>query len=294
MHEHPTLGMLQTMLKLIAALPLLLLFGCTATSRLEYAKALLPAHRGESYLAPENTIAAYELAWKNGEKIIETDIHLTKDGQVVICHDLDTFRTSGEKKKLVIKDSTLAEIQKIDVGVWKGSRWAGQVCPTLRQLFDAMPPGTSCLTELKSGIDVVPAFVDIVRTSRKGPDQIVVISFKPDALAASKRALPSYKHYLLANHKQDKQTKQFLPSPTVDEWIATAKRIGADGLDLKAEDPLDKAACEKVLRAGLELHVWTVDDPATAKRYLDWGAQSITTNRPSWLRQELAKFDQQR
>jgi glycerophosphoryl diester phosphodiesterase len=282
--------MLPIMMKLTLALFLALLLGCNSTTKPRYADALLPAHRGESHDAPENTMAAYELAWKNGEKIIETDIHLTKDGHVVICHDVDTFRTSTEKKKLVIKNSTLAEIQKLDVGAWKGPQFTGQVCPTLKQLYDAMPPGTSCLTEIKSGIDVVPAFVEIVKASGKGPDQIIVISFKPDALEASKRALPNYKHYLLANHKKDKQG-QFLPTPNVDEWIATAKRIGADGLDLKAEDPLNESACKKILASGLELHVWTIDDPTLAKRYLDWGAQSITTNRPSWLRQELAKFD---
>jgi len=278
------------MIKMITALSLAVLLGCNSTARTEYAKAHLPAHRGESYLAPENTMAAYSLAWKNGEKIVETDIQLTKDDQVVICHDLDTFRTSGNKTKLVIKDSTLAEIQKVDVGAWKGQQWAGQVCPTLKELYDAMPAQTVCLTEIKSGIDVVPAFIEIVKTSGKGPDQIVVISFKADALAASKRALPNYKHYLLANHKKDKQGN-YLPSPNVDEWIATAKRIGADGLDLQAVEPLDKPACDKIRAAGLELHIWTVDDSAVAKQYLDWGAMSVTTNRPSWMRQELAKFD---
>src|SRR5688500_11410518 len=116
LHWPLKLEMLQNMIKMVAVLSLGLLLGCNSTSRSNYASALLPAHRGESYLAPENTMAAYELAWKNGEKIIETDIHLTKDGQVVICHDLDTFRTSGNKSKLIIKDSTLAEIQKVDVG----------------------------------------------------------------------------------------------------------------------------------------------------------------------------------
>ena len=75
------------------------------------------------------------------------------------------------------------------------------------------------------------------------------------------------------------------------EWIATAKRIGAEGLDLQASEPLDKAACSKIQSAGFELHVWTVDDPAVAKKYLDWGSKSVTTNRPSWMRGELAKFD---
>src|SRR3954464_3658608 len=109
------------MTKIFAALSLALSFWCGSALKADYGSARLPAHRGESDLAPENTMASFSLAWKNGEKIVETDIQLTKDGQVVICHDADTFRTSGQKTKLVIKDSTLAEIQKVDVGAWKGS-----------------------------------------------------------------------------------------------------------------------------------------------------------------------------
>lgn len=280
------------MLKSIAVLSFCMLVGCQAMAANEYGKTPLPAHRGESFIAPENTMAAYSLAWKNGEPRIETDIQLTKDGQVVIMHDLDTYRVSGNKTKLVIKDATLADIQKVDVGAWKGPEWAGQTAPTLKQLYDAMPAGTMCFTEIKSGIDVVPAFLEIVKESKKGPDQIVVISFKADALEASKKALPKYKHYFLANHKKDRATGKYLPTPNVDEFIATAKRINADGLDLRAEEPLTQAECKKIRDAGLELHVWTVDDPAIAKQYLDWGAQSVTTNRAAWLRKELAKFDQ--
>jgi glycerophosphoryl diester phosphodiesterase len=156
-----------------------------------------------------------------------------------------------------------------------------------------MPAGTACFTEIKSGIDVVPAFVRIVKDCKKGPDQVIVISFHADALAASKKALPGYRHYLLANSKKDKEGK-YLPRPNVEEWIATAKRIGADGLDLQASEPLDETACKKIQSSGLELHVWTVDDPAVAKKYLDWGAKSVTTNRPSWMRRELAKFDERK
>jgi glycerophosphoryl diester phosphodiesterase len=279
------------MTKSIAALSLYMLVGCQAMAATKYADTPMPAHRGESFVAPENTMAAYALAWKNGEKAIETDIHLSKDGQVVIMHDYDTFRTSGKKVKLAMKDATVAELQKVDVGAWKGPEWAGQTVPTLRQLYEAMPAGTKCFTEIKSGVDVVPAHAALVKEMKKGPDQIVVISFKADALEASKRAMPEYKHYFLANHKKDKATGEYLPTPNVDEWIATAKRIKADGLDLQAVPPLTQAECKKVLDAGLELHVWTVDDPAVAKRYLDWGAMSVTTNRPAWMRQELAKFD---
>src|SRR5258705_7161650 len=135
----------------------------------EYGKSPLPAHRGESNIAPENTMASFELSWKSGDTIVETDIHLTKDGQVVICHDADTFRTSANKTKVVIKDSTLEEIRKVDVGAFRGAQWAGQKCPTLKELYDAMPAGTTGLTGIKRGIDVVPSFLVGFKESGKGP-----------------------------------------------------------------------------------------------------------------------------
>src|SRR3954463_2443148 len=187
--------MLSLMSKIVALL-IGVMLGCHSLLGAEYGKAMLAGHRGESYLAPENTMASFSLAWKNGVKIVETDIHLTSDGQVVICHDADTFRTSGNRAKVVIKDSTLEDVQQVDVGAWKGPEFAGQKCPTLKELYDAMPAGTACFTEIKSGIDVVPAFVRIVKDCKKGPDQVIVISFHADALAASKKALPGYRHYL--------------------------------------------------------------------------------------------------
>ena len=246
------------------------------------------AHRGESFLAPENTMAAFNLAWSLGDEAVETDIRLTRDGQVVICHDADTFRISGNRRKVVIKDSTLAEIQSVDVGSFKDQRFADERCPALRDLYATLPPGKAVYTEIKSGLDVVPAFADVVRQFKLTPAQLVVISFHADALAASKKLLPEFKHHYLANHEKDAATGQYRPAPNVNDWIATTRQIRADGLDLCAFDPLGEPACRAVLSAGLELHLWTIDDPAIARRYLQWGAHSITTNRAHWMRERLS------
>ena len=101
--------------KTIAFLSAAVLLGSTAMA-VDYGKVKLACHRGENTIAPENTMAAYNLAWSMGDQYTETDIQLTKDGKVVICHDPDTFRTSGNKTKVVIKDATLDEIRKVDVG----------------------------------------------------------------------------------------------------------------------------------------------------------------------------------
>ena len=82
------------------------------------AAPFLVAHRGASKDAPENTLPAFELAWKQGADAIEGDFYLTKDGKIVCFHDGDTKKITG--KKLVVKDSTLAELQALDVGEWRG------------------------------------------------------------------------------------------------------------------------------------------------------------------------------
>ena len=77
--------------------------------------------------------------------------------------------------------------------------------------------------------------------------------------------------------------------PTAEEVIAKAKAINADGLDLSATATLDAKFARAVKAAGLKLYVYTVNDPAVAKRMVEHGVDGITTDRPAWLRERLAK-----
>src|SRR3954470_13597201 len=97
----------------------------------------LIAHRGESADAPENTMAAFLLAWERRVGAIELDVHLTRDGELIVSHDADTRRTTGTSK--VIKDSTLDELRPLDAGRWKGPRWAGERMPTLGEALATIP-----------------------------------------------------------------------------------------------------------------------------------------------------------
>jgi glycerophosphoryl diester phosphodiesterase len=81
-----------------------------------FAEPFIVAHRGASADAPENTLPAFELAWKQGADAIEGDFHLTRDGKIVCIHDYDTQRVSGSKR--VVKDSTLDELRALDAGAW--------------------------------------------------------------------------------------------------------------------------------------------------------------------------------
>src|SRR5687767_10257607 len=82
------------------------------------------AHRGASHDAPENTLAAVRLAWAQHADAVEVDVHLTRDGRLAVIHDPDTQRTAGVAR--VVAQSTLAELQLLDVGRWKASRFAGE------------------------------------------------------------------------------------------------------------------------------------------------------------------------
>jgi glycerophosphoryl diester phosphodiesterase len=116
-----------------------------------------------------------------------------------------------------------------------------------------------------------------------------VISFQADAVESAKKALPDIPAYYLASFKQDKETKKW--TPTIEEIIATAKRIKADGVDLGYKGPVDKSLAKKVRDAGLGLYFWTVDEEPAARKLVELGADGITTNKGKWLGEVLSKPD---
>jgi glycerophosphoryl diester phosphodiesterase len=243
----------------------------------------LVAHRGESADAPENTLAAFNLAWERKVPIIELDVHLTKDDKLICIHDKDTKRTTGVTK--VVKESTAEELQQLDAGSWKNKKYAGEKMPLLEEALATVPDDGKVLIEVKVGPEAVPALVKAVESSGKKPEQLIVIAFNAETVAEAKRKLPQLKAYYLLSFKQDKNTGKW--SPTLDEAIAVAKRIQADGLDISYQGPIDADFVSRVRQAGLELHTWTVDDPKVARRLVDLGVDSITTNRAGALREEL-------
>ena len=106
---------------------LLLTFVAGMAARL--AAVDIVAHRGASHDAPENTVASARLAWKQGADAVETDIHLTRDGKVIVSHDKTTRRTTGRDG--VIQEMTLAELRALDAGSWKSKEFAGEKLPLL-------------------------------------------------------------------------------------------------------------------------------------------------------------------
>ena len=87
------------------------------------------AHRGASHDAPENTLAAIQLAWRQNADAVEVDVQLSKDRHLVVIHDATTSKTAGVRKKVAAQ--ILADLQSLDVGRWKHRKWKGEKIPTL-------------------------------------------------------------------------------------------------------------------------------------------------------------------
>lgn len=242
------------------------------------------AHRGASFDAPENTLASMKLAWKQKADAIETDIHLSKDGKLVVLHDFDTKRVAGVEQKNV--EQTFEELRKFDVGKWKAEKFSGEKIPTFDSILKTIPEGKRIFIEIKVGPEILPELEKVMQSSGKKAKQLAIITFKYDVAKASKAKFPKHEVYWLSSWEKDKKTGQF---PDIDEMIEKAQTAKLDGLDLNFKFPIDKEFVKKVHGAGLKLYTWTVDDPAVAKAEVEAGVDGITTNRPEWLRAELKK-----
>jgi glycerophosphoryl diester phosphodiesterase len=245
---------------------------------------LFIAHRGASHDAPENTLAAFRLAWKQNADGIEADFFLTKDEQIVCIHDDTTKRTAGVN--LRIADSIFDQLRQLDVGSWKDGRWSNERIPRIDEVLETVPKGKKIYVEVKCGPEIVPPLERAFAKSRLTLGQIVVISFRAEVVAAVKKATPGVKAFWLVAYHKDQQTGKW--GPTMDEIIAKLQQCQADGLGTEANrEVVDPRFIQRLRRDGFEIHAWTIDDLETARYFATLGVDSIITNRPAFLRNGL-------
>ncbi len=252
---------------------------------------LIVAHRGASYDAPENTLAAFKLAWKQGADAIEGDFFLSQDGHMVCIHDKDTKRFTG--KSVIVKDTPLAVLQQLDVGSWKDKRFASERIPTIAEVFATIPTGKKIFIELKEGAHIVAPLKQAIEKSGLKTDQMVIISFQADAIAESKRQLPQIRAHWLRSYKKDKKTGKY--NNDFENIARTLKETKADGLGTKGLPEVVTASFLKQLqKAGMqEFSVWTINDAPTANYFWSLGVVAITTDRPGYLRKTLTSLNKQ-
>jgi glycerophosphoryl diester phosphodiesterase len=263
-------------------------------------KVQVVAHRGmgqgfiQPDAPPENTLPAFAEGWKIA-RACELDVHLTKDGQVIVIHDDTTDRTTNAS--WIVRDHFAAELRSLDAGRWKSQTWAGTRLPLIEDVLDLMPDDCELFIELKDGPQVVPPTAEIVRQSGKAA-RVVFISFDIDTILLAKQELPDNDCLLIVVFEADYDhggwkvlydegpgfrtvTKAYVE----DDLIALVKQYGLTGIDTSFAVPpslITRLATEK-----LRSVVWTVDDPSIALNMVRLGVNTITTDRPEPIRDAL-------
>lgn len=230
-------------------------------------KVKIFAHRGASAYAPENTMAAFELAMKQGADGIELDVQLTKDGIPVVIHDERIDRVS--KRKGAVREFTFQELQKIPVP--NGMSQYGEACvPTLEEVLELVKPSAMEVNiELKTGIfwypDLEKKVLDLVEKTRM--EERVIYS--------------SFNHYSIQRvlrEKPDANTA-YLFSDVIVKVQEYARANGVKGLHPGLHH-IEMGFLQEYLDSGLSVRVWTVDRPEQIKRLIKAGTDAVITNVP--------------
>jgi len=250
---------------------------------------MVVAHRGGAALAPENTLSAFENALKIGVDMVECDVHLSKDGELVVMHDPDVSRTTNGTGQ--ISQMTLAEIKKLNAAAkFSGGAWPAQPPPTLGELLDLIKGKADIQIEIKlaAGNARYPGIEKKVAdalAARGMTDQAIVISFDFPTLKDTKSVDPRLKTGALvtAQWMTGRMTKS--PDEIVGEVV---QATGADYF-MPTSGSVTQALVQATHAKGIKLATWTVDATAEMKRLAGWGVDGITSNKPDGLKQALGK-----
>lgn len=245
-------------------------------------------HRGESKDAPENTMPAFRLAQENGNYGFECDVYLTKAEKLLVVNHDNTFaRTGGLDKRVV--DTTKAELDKLDVGAWKGPQWKGTKVCYLADVLSLAKDGCVIYVEVKGGAEMVPYLKEAFRKEPKAtPARALFIAFNREAVAALRAQMPEYRAYWLSGLKMGPKG---VPSPTAAEVVAVLRQTKATGVDIQNCRPaLTPDYIQTVKKAGFEFHVWTENNAAAAYSYFLQDVDTVTTDCGKRLTDQISQM----
>lgn len=238
-------------------------------------RPLVIAHRGASGDAPENTIAAFELALEQGADGIELDVHLSADEHPVVIHDFTLERTTDGAGP--VSEHTVRELKRLDAGGWRDRRFRGQRVQTLQEVLERFRDRARFWVELKGGSALYPGIEDRVVSLLEiydVVDRALVQSFDHEAIARIRATSPEIRvGALVAQAPLD----------------AALLRPGAANAICPGAHLLTENVLAEIRGADLECYVWTVNEPAQMDRLVEWGVNGIITDRPGVLRARLGR-----
>jgi glycerophosphoryl diester phosphodiesterase len=235
---------------------------------------LIIAHRGDSKVAPENTLPAFASAIEAGADCIELDTHASANGTPVVIHDKTLDRTTNAKalwggEQITVLSKTVEQLAPLDAGTWFDPKFASAKVPTLEAAIDLILPRCLLMVERKSGN--VDDMLKVLR-AKKAIDRVTLQAFDWEFIAESHRKEPRLVLGALGD-------KDFDP-----EKVTEAASIGASIVNWNAKY-LTPEAIATIHESGLQAWTWTVDDRDLATRLIAAKIDAITTNVPHQMRQ---------
>ena len=250
-------------ISILAALGAVLVIGNVTR---QHREVLVIAHRGASAAAPENTLAAFRLAADLGADFVELDVQESSDGEVVVVHDSDLMKVGGSPLK--IWEAPAAALRAVDIGSHKGPQFADERVPTLAEVFALSDGRVRVVVELKSyghAARLEERVVEIVEATGAADDTI----------------------FMSLDHAMARRLKQLRPAWNVGMLVAKAigdlTSLGADFLAVEAR-LATRTFVRNAHRAGQDVYVWTVNDPAGMLAAISNGVDGLITDRPDIAR----------
>ena len=239
------------------------------------------AHRGADGYAPENTIPAFAMAVEMGADGVELDVQLSKDGQIVVCHDEKIDRCSNGKGW--VKDYTLEELKKFDFS-GGDKNYAGVQIPTLEEVLDLLQDtGLYVDIELKTlacpYLGIEKKCVELVR--EKGyADRVIVTSFNHLSLQKIRLYAPEIRRGYLYLHAAAK-------------IIPLAKKLGVDALNITHRNLKAEGFVDQCRENNLQINAWTVNKKEELLLCMEHGVNAVITDYPDQIRKILDEMEQE-
>ncbi len=251
----------------------------TAQELLAAPRVLVIAHRGYSAIAPENTLASFELAARAGADLIELDYYHSADEVPVVLHDKTLDRTTDAgarwgKDKLTTHDKTAAELATLDAGKWFSNRYVGTKLPTLSESIDLINRDSVTLIERKGGDAATLA--KLLR-EKNAMNTVIVQAFDWNFLSDCHQIAPDLVLGALGppsnfEGKNLKPEEKVLAPNYLDAIQKTGARV------VGWNDQLTRESIDEAHRRGFKVWVYTINDVEKAQKLIALGVDGIISN----------------
>ncbi len=243
------------------------------------------AHRGANRFAPQNTLRAFEKAIDFNSDGVETDIQITKDGHLVLCHDSTVNRTSDGKGK--ISELLLSDIREFDFGSWFGRKFKETKIPTIDEFLQLIKDSSVRILDLELKPQKnIEGFAEKILEKVNDyslTDRLLISSFDVNILKQVKSINPDVPVGILYPYPSDIVKRRF----SAPFKLAIRNRI--DYL-LPHYSYVSRAVIRKAHGLGLKVAPWTVNKLETADKLITWEADGLITDIPDVMLNKIDTF----